>query len=147
MGLTITDGAKLLKNGYSLSDLKELNTVLDKNPDNGNDIIELAKKLKFSDLKSALTLFNVSAQSDESGNDNSENDDNDSDDSGENHNDNSSDGDHQEDDNVDYKKLYENEKQLRESIQKANQNRDVSGNKDKKTPYDLALEIAADVLN
>lgn len=147
MGLTITDGAKLLKNGYSLSDLKELNTVLEKNPDNGNDIIELAKKLKFPDLKSALTLFNVSAQSDDSGNDNSEDDDNDSGDQGENHNDNSSDDDHQKVDNVDYKKLYEDEKQLRESIQKANQNRDVSGAKDKKTPYELALEIAADVLN
>jgi hypothetical protein len=150
MGLTITDGAKLLKNGYTLSDLKELNAVLDKNPDNGNDIVELAKKLQFSDLRSALTLFNIGgAQSNTSENNNADEDDNNtSGDEDENPGKHTPDDDHSEDDNIDYKKLYEDEKQLREKIQRSNQNRN-SGNdgKPQKTPMELAMEIATDILN
>lgn len=150
MGLTITDGAKLLKNGYTLSDLKELNAVLDKNPDNGNDIVELAKKLNFNDLKSALTLFNVTAQAQSKGQENSgaDEDDDNTDESEETWKDTSSADDHSEDDNIDYKKLYEDEKQLRERIQRANQNRNSGdGNANKKTPMELAMEIATDILN
>lgn len=149
MGLTITDGAKLLKNGYTLSDLKELNAVLDKNPDNGNDIVELAKKLQFSDLKSALTLFNIGAgaQSNQSGTDGADEDDDNTDESEETQKDTSSADDHSEDDNIDYKKLYEDEKQLREKIQRANQNRNGGDGTPKKTPMELAMEIATDILN
>lgn len=150
MGLTITDGAKLLKNGYTLSDLKELNAVLDKNPDNGNDIVELAKKLQFSDLKSALVLFNIGAgaQSGKSENDNA--DENDEDAPGDEnftHDNDTPAEDHSEDDNIDYKKLYEDEKQLREKIQRANQNRNGGDGNTKKTPMELAMEIATDILN
>ena len=150
MGLTITDGAKLLKNGYTLADLKELNTVLDKNPDNGNDIVELAKKLQFSDLKSALTLFNIGAgaQSEESKTGNADEDDKTTPgDEEETHNTHTSADDHSENDNIDYKKMYEEEKTLREKIQRANQRKDGSGDGNTKTPYEIALEIAADVLN
>lgn len=151
MGLTITDGAKLLKNGYTLTDLKELNAVLDKNPDNGNDIVELAKKLQFSDLKLALTLFNIGAgaQSKASETDEADEDDNNSpDDEDDTLHTHTPDDDHSEDDNIDYKKLYEDEKQLREKIQRANQNRNSGdGNANKKTPMELAMEIATDILN
>ena len=150
MGLTITDGAKLLKNGYTLSDLKELNVVLDKNPDNGNDIVELAKKLQFSDLKSALTLFNIGgAQSQQSEDNNAdEDDDNSSGDDGENHDKHTPDDEHSEDDNIDYKKLYEDEKSLREKLQRANQNRNGGDDgKPQKTPFEIAQEIANDILN
>ena len=149
MCLTITDGAKLLKNGYTLSDLKELNAVLDKNPDNGNDIVELAKKLQFSDLKSALTLFNIGAgaQSKTSETDGADEDDDNTDESEETQKDTSSADDHSEDDNIDYKKLYEDEKQLREKIQRANQNRNGTDGNTKKTPMELAMEIATDILN
>lgn len=149
MGLTITDGAKLLKNGYTLSDLKELNAVLVKNPDNDNDIVELAKKLQFSDLKSALTLFNIGAgaQSEESKTGNADEDDDTPGDEEETHNTHTPDNDHSEDNGIDYKKLYEDEKELREKIQRANQNRNGGDGNTKKTPMELAMEIATDILN
>ena len=149
MGLTITDGAKLLKNGYTLSDLKELNTVLDKNPDNGNDIVELAKKLSFSDLQSALKLFNLGAHTEKPDNNNADEDDEDAEgDDGENQGKHTPDDDHSEDDNIDYKQKYEEEKSLREKLQRANQNRNIGDDgKPQKTPFEIAQEIANDILN
>ena len=150
MGISITEGAKLFKNGYSLTDIKELNTVLDAHPDNSNDIIELAKKLQFSDLKSALTIFGISAvaQSNVSDTDGADEDDNNSSgDDGETQNKHTPDDDHSEDDNIDYKKKYEEEKALREKIQRANQKRDIGGDGNTNSPYEIALEIASDVLN
>ena len=109
MGISITDGAKLFKNGYSLSDMKELNIILDKNPDNSNDIVDLAKKLQFSDLKQALTLFSISADK-PSENDNADEDDEDAPgDDEETQNKHTPADDHSEDDNIDYKKKYEEE--------------------------------------
>lgn len=147
MGISITDGAKLFKNGYSLSDMKELNIILDKNPDNSNDIVDLAKKLQFSDLKQALTLFSISADK-PSENDNADEDDEDvPGDDEETQNKHTPADDHSEDDNIDYKKKYEEEKTLREKIQRANQRKDGSGVGNTKTPLEIALDIATDVLN
>ena len=150
MGISITEGAKLFKNGYSLTDIKELNTVLDAHPDNSNDIIELAKKLQFPDLKSALTIFGISAvaQSGTSGTDGADEGDEDAPgDDEETRNKHTPADDHSEGDNIDYKKKYEEEKTLREKIQRANQRKDGSGVGNTKTPLEIALDIATDVLN
>lgn len=150
MGLNLTDGAKLLKNGYSLKDIKELNQVLDAYPDNGNDIVELAKKLSFSDLQSALTLFNVTSADNNHEDDNHSNEEDGQDhpeDNGENQNNDTSGDEHQAGDDIDYKKLYEEEHNLRTQLQQNNQNKDMSGSQTKKSAYDIALEIATDALN
>ena len=143
MGLSITDAASLVTKGYKVSELQEVNKILEAN-NNDNGIIDLAKKLAFSDFKSAMTLFQTDNQSGtESAHEKEQTDNESEDDKGTE--------DPQEDqgsgDDVDYKKLYETEKKLREDIQKANQSKDVSGEDNKESDWDIALRFAQDVLN
>ena len=112
---------------------------------NDNNIIELAKKLAFSDFKSAMTLFqtdnipNGTEDAPEQKQTDNESEDNEGtedlqDDQG-------------MDDDIDYKTMYETEKKLREDIQKANQSKDVSDKDTKESDWDIALRFAQDVLN
>ena len=148
MGLTLTDSLALVTKGYKTAEIKELKEIIDKFPDESNNIIELAKKMQFSDLKSTIELFY-------SGDDNKSEDredetDNDTSSRGgnaENEDDEADDQDAKED-GVDYKKLYEDEKNLRTQLQRKNQNSDISGRAgDNKTDEEIALQFATDVLN
>ena len=116
MGLSITDAASLVTKGYKVSELQEVNKILEAN-NNDNSIIELAKKLGYSDFKSAMTLFTQpdTNTSEEHNNDETTQNDPPSKDKPED------DPEQGKDDDDDYKKLYETEKKLREDIQKANQ--------------------------
>lgn len=143
MGLSITDAASLVTKGYKVSELQEVNKILEAN-NNDNGIIDLAKKLAFSDFKSAMTLFQTDIPiGTESALEKEQTDNESEDDEGTE--------DLQEDqgksDDVDYKKLYETEKKLREDIQKANQSKDVSGEENNESDWDIALRFAQDVLN
>ena len=151
MGLSITDAASLVTRGYKVADLNDVNSFVDKHPDDADNIIGLAKKLPYPDFKSAMQLFfadnplatgegeedqkEVPPTSTPSDNDVGTQDD-------------TKDDHESETDNVDYKELYEKEKTLREQIQKQNQNRDMSGdNNTKESDFDIALKFCNSVLN
>lgn len=143
MGLTITDTLSLVSKGYKVPEIQEVSKIYDENK-NDNNIIELAKKLAFSDFKSAMTLFTTDIPNGTEDAPKKEQTDNESED-----NEGTEDlqDDQGTDDGIDYKKMYETEKKLREDIQKANQSKDVSGSDNKESDWDIALRFAQDVLN
>lgn len=147
MGLSITDAAALVTKGYKVSELKTVGTMIDNNPEEGVNIIELAKKLKFSDFEQAMTLFGKSDQQASEDKKKEEPEDDTHDDQGENREDDASGVDQGKEDDVDYKKLYEEEKSLRLKLQQNNQSADTSGKEDEKSDWDIAMQIASDVLN
>lgn len=150
MGLTVTDTLSLVKNGYSIAEIQNVNAIITADTDNAGNIIELAKKLKFSDLKQAIEIFSprepdnketedskVKAASDENASDD-----------GENQNVHTEDKlSEKEPLDVDYKQLYEKEKTLRETLQKANQAQDSSDKDDNRSDFEIALEAATAILN
>ena len=149
MGLSITDAATLITKGYKVSELQEVNTILEANKEDDKNIIELAKKLGFSDFKTAMQLFAPADQKQSEDQKDDDQTDQNTDDHTEGVEDNTSgqQSDQGTDDNVDYKKMYETEKKLREDIQKANQSKDVSDQDNKESDWDIALKFAQDVLN
>lgn len=149
MGLSITDAAALITKGYKVSELQEVNKILEANKEDDKNIIELAKKLGFSDFKTTMKLFDKGAQSQTEDHTDEDETDHDTDEHKEGTEDTSDDSpeDHGRKDDVDYKKLYEQEKKLREDIQRNNQKKDVSGEDTKETDFDIALRFAQDVLN
>lgn len=149
MGLSITDAATLITKGYKVSELQEVNNIIEANKDDDKNIIELAKKLGFSDFKTAMQLFATADKEQSEDQEDEKQTDQITDDQQKGVEDNTQDNqsDQGTDDNVDYKKLYENEKKLREDIQKANQRKDVSGDDTKETDFDIALKFAQEVLN
>lgn len=147
MGLSIADAASLVTKGYKVSELKEVGKLIDQNPSESNNIIELAKKLGFSEFNSAMQLFVKPDDKKSEDHDEDETDEG-ADDQGENQNNEDSSADDQAGtDDVDYKKLYEEEKSLRQKLQQKKQSEDTSGKDDKKSDWDLALQFASDVLN
>ena len=146
MGLSLTDQLSLIKNGYKVSEIAEVNTMVNTDTENGNNIIELAKKLQFSDLKQAIDIFKSSEDKKTEDHDEDETDKGADDQTDEKSKDSSAD-DQASGDDVDYKKLYEDEKSLREKLQRAKQSEDGSGKEDKKSDWEIALQFASDVLN
>ena len=149
MGLSITDAATLITKGYKVSELQEVNNILEANKEDDKNIIELAKKLGFSDFKTAMQLFAPADQKQSEDQKDGKQTDQNTEDQQKGVEDNTTgpQSDQGTDDNVDYKKLYEDEKKLREDIQKANQNKDVSGEDTKESDFDIALKFAQEVLN
>lgn len=143
MGLTITDTLALVSKGYKVPEIQEVSKIYDANK-NDNNIIELAKKLAFSDFKSAMTMFQTDIPNGTEDAPLQEQTDNESED-----NEDTKDlqDDQGNEDDIDYKTMYETEKKLREDIQKANQSKDVSGENNKESDWDIALRFAQDVLN
>ena len=147
MGLSITDAAALVTKGYKVGELKTVGTMIDNNPEEGNNIIELAKKLKFSDFEQAMALFGKSDQKTSEDDQKNEPEDDTHDDQGENSEDDASGDDQGKEDDVDYKKLYEEEKSLRQKLQQQNQNKGKDTEENKMSDWDIALQAASDVLN
>lgn len=149
MGLSITDAAALITKGYKVSELQEVNKILEANKEDDKNIIELAKKLGFSDFKTTMQLFDTGAQSQPEDHTDENETDHGTDEHKEGTEDTSDDSpeDQGRKDDVDYKKLYEQEKKLREDIQRNNQKKDVSDTDTKETDFDIALRFAQDVLN
>lgn len=150
MGLTVTDTLSLVKNGYSIAEIQNVNAIITADTDNAANIAELAKKLKFSDLKQAIEIFSPREPSKEDTEDSkakAASDENASDD-GENQNAHSEDKlSDKEIEDVDYKAMYEKEKNLRETLQKANQAQDNSDKENNKSDFEIALEAATAILN
>ena len=146
MGLSLTDTLALVSNGYKVSEIAQVSALVSSDQENGNNIIELAKKLKFSDFTQAIDIFKGSDNSQQKTSEDEQTD-KASDDQHENENNDSSADDQVSGDDVDYKKLYEEEKSLRVSLQQKKQLENNQGSDDKKTDYDIALQAAVDVLN
>lgn len=147
MGLSITDAAALVTKGYKVSELKAVGTMIDNNPEEGNNIIELAKKLKYSDFEQAMTLF-AKPGSDKTEDHKEDEPDKDNTDDQDESQDNDASGDDQgKEDDVDYKKLYEEEKSLRQNLQRQNQNKGKDTEDNKMSDWEIALQAASDILN
>ena len=148
MGLSIADAASLVTKGYKVSELKEVGKLIDQNPSEGNNIIELAKKLGYSEFQSAMQLFVKPEEKPEDHKDqDDETDQKGADDQTVEKCKDSSADDQGGVDDVDYKKLYEDEKKLRESLQNSEARKPVEDAEEKLSDYDRALQIVADVLN
>lgn len=145
MGLSLTDTLALVSNGYKVSEIAQVSALVSSDQENGNNIIELAKKLKFSDFTQAIDIFKGSDNKQQKTSEDKQTD-NETDDQPEKENEDSS-ADDQAGDDVDYKKLYEEEKSLRVSLQQKKQLEDSSSGDEKKSDYDIALQAAIDVLN
>lgn len=149
MGLSIADAASLVTKGYKVSELKEVGSLIDQNPSEGNNIIELAKKLGFSEFQCAMQLFVKpdDKKSEDQNDQNDKTDENDADDQTDKKGKDSPADDQGKDDDVDYKKLYEEEKSLRTQLQQNKQLENNQGAEEKKSDYEIALQAAVDVLN
>lgn len=147
MCLSLTDTLALVSNGYKVSEIAQVSALVSSDQENGNNIIELAKKLKFSDFTQAIDIFKGSDNKQQKTSEDEQTD-KDADDQPEKENKEDASADDQAGrDDVDYKKLYEEEKSLRVSLQHKKQLEDGSSGDDKKSDYDIALQAAVDVLN
>lgn len=146
MGLSITDTLALVGKGYSVGEIQKVSAIISTDQENGNNIIELAKKLKFSDFEQAMTLFAKpdSGKTEDHKEDEPDNDETDDHDESQ-HKDAS--GTDQGAGDDDYKKLYEEEKSLRQKLQQQNQNKGKETEENKMSDWDIALQAASDVLN
>ena len=146
MGLSLTDTLALVSNGYKVSEIAQVSALVNTDQENGNNIIELAKKLKFSDFTQAIDIFKGSDNKQQETT-KDEQTDKGAEDQPEKEKEDSSADDQAGTDDVDYKKLYEEEKSLRVSLQQKKQLENNQGADDKKSDYDIALQAAVDVLN
>lgn len=148
MGLSVTDTLSLVKNGYTMAEIKEVNTIITSDTENGSNILELAKKVKFSDLKQAIEIFSPASPDTTSENEMSNDDpEGATSASAENQKTSADDDEDKKAEDVDYKQLYEKEKNLRETLQKKKQSEDTSGKEEQKTDFEIALEAATAILN
>ena len=146
MSLSLTDTLALVSNGYKVSEIAQVSALVSSDQENGQTIIDLAKKLKFSDFTQAIDIFKVSDNTQQKTSENEQTD-NETDDQPEKDSDDSSADDQGSGDDVDYKKLYEEEKSLRTQLQQKKQLENNQGADEKKSDYDIALQAAVDVLN
>ena len=146
MGLSLTDTLALVSNGYKVSEIAQVSALVSSDQENGNNIIELAKKLKFSDFTQAIDIFKGSDNTKGKTSEDDKPDDT-TDDQPEKGKEDSPEDDQGKEDDVDYKKLYEEEKSLRVKLQQKKQLEDGAGADEKMSDYDIALQAAVDVLN
>ncbi len=146
MGLSLTDTLALVSNGYKVSEIAQVSAIVSSDQENGQTIIDLAKKLKFSDFTQAIDIFKGSDNTHQKTSEDEQTD-NDSDDRSEKEKEDSSADDQGKEDDVDYKKLYEEEKSLRTQLQQKKQLENNASADDKKSDYEIALQAAVDVLN
>lgn len=145
MGLSFTDVTALVTRGYKIQEINEVKQLADASPEEGKNIIELAKKIGYADFKQAMQLFAPPTDDQSADQKTDDKPDNNEPDTKEDQSGTPDQG--QDKDSVDYKSLYEKEKSLRESIQKSNQSRDVSDHDNKMTDEEVALSFASDCLN
>ena len=147
MGLGFKEVIDVTKKGYTPGDIVELNNIIKEGKHKQDDILSLALNgMKIDDLKKTLLIIeeNGSGSSDQSNLDEHDSDDN----SGHSPETSEDSSNKDADDNIDYKKLYETEKNLREKLQQQNSRKDVSGDAgNTMSDFEAALKFAEDVLN
>ena len=147
MGLGFKEVIDITKKGYTPGDIVELNNIIKEGKHNQDDILSLALNgMKIDDLKNTLQIIE---EGDSGSSDQGKPDERDSgDNSGKDPETPEDSSNNEADDNIDYKKLYEQEKTLREKLQQKNTRKDVSGDSgNTESDYDVALKFAESVLN
>lgn len=144
MNFNFKDVVKLASKGIKPSEIAEL-AALDENKFDKDDILSLiGSGYKTSDIKNLVETFSPSDDEDNNPGDDSENKDNHDSHEEKHEQENVSDSGSSEDDgdNIDYKQLYEKEKQLREKLQHDNAKKGAKDPEDKRSDEEIALEIA-----
>ncbi len=149
MDFTFGESVKLAAKGYKPNDIAELK-LLDENKFSKEDILSLISNgYTKSEVKKLVETFSTGSDDkpDEKNDDSDEKDDHkkepekksEQDDPG-------SDDSDDKDDKIDYKELYEKEKKLREELQHKNAAAGSSDNTDKRTPEQIAIDIAESII-
>lgn len=142
MNFGFKDAVKLASKGFKPTDIAEL-AALDENKFDKDDILSLVGNgYKLQDIKNLVKTFELNSDPDDSGDSNES-----ASESAQDAPDNTSkeetsfDSSDEQEDDIDYKSLYEKEKNLREKLQHSNQmiNKEI---KREKSDFDIALEIA-----
>ena len=144
MNFNIKDVVKLASKGVKPSEIAEL-AALDENKFDKDDILSLiGSGYKTSDIKNLVETFSPSDDEDRNLSDDSEEKDNHVSHEEKNEQNNNSDSGSSEDDSddIDYKQLYEKEKQLREKLQHDNAKKGAKDPEDRRSDEEIALEIA-----
>lgn len=143
MGMNLKEMLVAAKAGYKPNDLVELNALTEKYEK--DDILSLVSAgYNLDDLKKTLEMTN--ADSDDSGQDDASEDKPDEN-TGHKTADTSGASGETDSDDIDYKKLYEEEKKLREELQHNNAGADASGSDDKKTDEEIVQDLANAILH
>lgn len=146
MGLGFKEVIDVTKKGYTPGDIVELNNIIKEGKHKQDDILSLALNgMKIDDLKNTLQIIEEGASGPS---DQGKPDERDSGDNSGKDPETPEDSSNEESDNIDYKKLYETEKALREKLQQQNTRKDVSGDAGNGlSDFEAALKFAEDVLN
>lgn len=148
MNFSLKDCVKLATKGFKVLDIAELSALDDTKFDKDDILTLVGSGYKLSDIKDLVKTFDKS--DDESTVEDPEDDKNNSHtekQQPEKPDNESCHSDADTGDNIiDYKQMYEKEKQLREKLQQTNQ-RTIEGDKpDSKSDWDIALEIAQNII-
>ena len=144
MKFTFSESVKLATKGFKPGDISEL-SELDENKFSKEDILSLVGNgYSKADIKKLVETFSDDdASKDDPGDESDEtNDHTEKPEKKSSQEDPDEDTSDETDDNIDYKALYEKEKKLREDLQHKNASGSVGIKKDKKSDFDIALEIA-----
>jgi hypothetical protein len=136
--MNIVDVLALSVKGYKVDEINELKDIIKKYPDAEGTIMELAKKVSFTDLQSYMKIAE-----DSSGAANADSkEDADNKDQNEPDQETAPKKSEQQGPDIDYKKLYDEEKKLREQLQHDIARKDVSEDeRDKRTDEQIAMDI------
>lgn len=136
--MNIVDVLALSVKGYKVDEINELKDIIKKYPDAEGSIMELAKKVSFTDLQSYMKIAEDSSGA--AAADSKEGDDNK--DQKEPDQETAPKKSEQPEPDIDYKKLYDEEKKLREQLQHDIARKDVSEDeRDKRTDEQIAMDI------
>lgn len=136
--MNIVDVLALSVKGYKVEEINDLKDIIKKYPDAEGSIMELAKKVSFTDLQSYMKIAEDSSGAatpdSKEGDDNKEQNNPDQETPPKKS--------EQPDPDIDYKKLYDEEKKLREQLQHDIARKDVSDDeRDKRTDEQIAMDI------
>ena len=138
--MKLTDVLELTVKGYKMQEINEVKDIIASHPEEESNIIALAKKVNVTELKTAMAIAEAHSDDTPSG--------------GEEGVDNNIAPDPQMDttpkpetqeDDVDYKKLYEEEKKLREDLQHSNTLKTVEKTDDR-SDEEIAVAYAESIL-
>lgn len=143
MKFNFKETVKLASKGFKPNDIAELIT-LDENKFDKDDILSLVGNgYSLAEIKGLVETFKEDAENNDDDNDDQDNNDNHSNKEGKKPESNDDTGEPSDnDDNIDYKTLYEKEKELRTRLQQDNtKKRSLERDQDTRSDMDIALDV------
>ena len=138
--MKLTDVLELTVKGYKMQEINEVKDIIANNPEEESNIIALAKKVNVTELKTAMAIAEAysddTPSGEEEGVDNKVAMDPQMD---------TTPKPEKQEDIVDYKKLYEEEKKIREDLQHSNTLKTVE-EKDNRSDEEIAIAYAESIL-